>query len=68
MKKGYKNQILDYDVEKFNLIVKNDINIFVFSKSLIKANKNILLKVTSLNRAKKIWNNLKNFIKKVEYI
>ena len=34
MKNGYKKQILDYNIEKFGLIVRDDINLFSFTKIL----------------------------------
>lgn len=34
MKKGYEKQILDHNVEKFNLIVKADLNMFFFAETL----------------------------------
>ena len=35
MKKGYKKQILDYNIEKFILIIRDNINIFSSTKILI---------------------------------
>ena len=43
MRKGYEKQILDHNVEKFSLIVRDDKDIFSFTEILIKANKNVAL-------------------------
>ena len=43
MKKGYEKQILDHNIEKFSLMVKNDINIFFSTKTLIEFDKNAVL-------------------------
>lgn len=40
LKKGYEKQILNYSIEKFNLIVKNEMDMLFSSKTLIKADKN----------------------------
>lgn len=59
MYKGYDKQILKHKFEKFSLIVKNDIDIFLSTKILMQANKNIVLKVNSISGAKKIRKKLK---------
>ena len=59
MRKKYKKQILDYNIEKFSLMVKDDIDIFVSIKILIQADKNAVLQVNSMNDAKKIREELK---------
>lgn len=38
MRMSYEKQILDYNVEKFDLIVRIDLNIFSSAKILIQAN------------------------------
>lgn len=38
MKKAYKKQILYHNIKKFSLIVKIDLKIFFFSKTLTLAN------------------------------
>lgn len=43
MRKNYKKQILDYNVEKFSLIVKNNMDIFPSTKILTEINKNTIL-------------------------
>ena len=43
MRKGYEKQILDHNVEKFGLIIRDDIDIFSFIKTLTGANKNTKL-------------------------
>lgn len=32
---GYKKEISDYNIQKFNLMIKDDIDIFFFTKILI---------------------------------
>ena len=54
MKKGYERQILDYNVEKFSLMVKDDIDMFSFAEILTQANKNVVLYVNSMSGVKKI--------------
>lgn len=54
MRQIYKRQILDYNIEKFNLIVKDDINMFLFSKILKWADKNVVLLINFVNNTKKI--------------
>lgn len=43
IKKSYKKQILDHNIEKFSLIIRDDIDMFFFIKILIQANKKIVL-------------------------
>lgn len=43
IKKSYKRQILDHNIEKFSLIVKTDLNMFFFIKTLTQANQNATL-------------------------
>lgn len=38
MKKDYKKQTIDHTVKEFNLIVKNNLDIFSFVKILTQAN------------------------------
>ena len=45
MKKGYEKQILNHNVEKFSLMMKDDINIFSSIEILTKADKNTALQV-----------------------
>ena len=59
IKKGYKRQILDYNVEKFNLMVRNDIDLFSSTKILTQTDKNAALQVNSVSDAKKIKEELK---------
>lgn len=49
-------------------MAKNNTNMFFFSKTLIKANKNTELQINSIIDTKKITKNLKQPIKKIEYI
>ncbi len=66
MRKGYEKQILDYNVEKFSLMVTNDIDLFSSTKILIQADKNTALQVNSVSGAKKIREELKWYIEKSE--
>ena len=43
MKKGYEKQILNHNVEKFSLMVRDNINMFSFTKTLTETNKNAAL-------------------------
>ena len=68
MRKGYKKQILDHNVEKFSLIIKDDIDMFSFTKTLTEVNKNAALQVNSISCAKSITQDLKWYIEKDERI
>lgn len=57
IKKNYKKKILDTNIEKFDLIIKNNIDMFFFIKTLIKQKKNLVLKINFVNSAKNIINN-----------
>lgn len=43
MRNDYNKQILDNNIEKFNLMIKNNINILFSAKALTNANKNTIL-------------------------
>lgn len=43
MKKSYKRQILDCNIEMFSLMVRNDINLFLFTEILAQVDKNAVL-------------------------
>ena len=64
IKKGYEKQILDHNVEKFSLIVKDDIDMFSSTKTLTKANKNAVLQVDSVSSTKSIIEDLKWHVEK----
>ncbi len=66
IRKSYKRQILDYNIEKFSLMVKDDINLFSSTKILTQADENVALQVNSVSSAKKIREELKWYIKKTE--
>lgn len=68
MKKDNKKQILNHKVKKFSLIIKNVIDMFFFSKTLTKDNKNVVLQVNSISNIKKILKNLKWHIRKTNCI
>lgn len=59
MKKDYKRQIVDYNIEKFNLMVKDDINIFLSTELLTQTNNNTILQVNSVSNGMKIRKELK---------
>ena len=59
MKKDYERRILDYNIEKFSLMVKNDIDIFSSIEIPTKVDKNIILSVNSISDVKKIKEELK---------
>lgn len=59
MRKHYKKQILDHNVEKFSLIVRDDIDMFLFTKILTEVDKNAILQVKLVSSAKKIEKELK---------
>lgn len=66
MRKSYKKQILDNNVEKFSLIKIVDSDMFSFTKILIWANQNVKLQINFLSKAKKIMEDLKQYLKKNE--
>ncbi len=43
MKKGYKKQILDYNIEKFSLMIRDNIDWFSSTKILTQAGENTAL-------------------------
>ena len=59
MRTDYKKQILDLNIEKFSLIVKDNIDMFSSTKTLTKADKNVTLQVNSISGAKNIIEHLK---------
>ena len=59
MRKGYEKQILDHHIEKFSLIVKDDIDMFSSTEILTEVNKNVALQVNSVSDAKSIMEDLK---------
>lgn len=59
MRKNHEKQILNHNIEKFSLMVKDDINMFLFTKILIQANKNGVLQINSISGAKNIGEELK---------
>lgn len=68
IKNNYKKQILNYNIKKFSLIIKNIINKFFSSKTLIKANNNVILQINFVSNTKKFRKNLKQLVKKTGYI
>ncbi len=43
MRNSYEKQILDHNVEKFSLMVRDDIDMFSSNETLTEANKNAAL-------------------------
>lgn len=62
MIKSYKNQILNHNVEKFSLIIRDDRYMLSFIKTLIEANKNAALQINCVNDAKKITKDFKYYV------
>lgn len=54
----YKTYILNWNIEKFDLIIKNNINMFFFIKTLFKTNQNDILHINFISSVKKITKNL----------
>lgn len=54
MKKGYKKQILNHNVEKFSLMIKANLNIVFSVKTLIQADQNAALQINPVSNAKKL--------------
>lgn len=67
MRKGYKKQILNHNIEKFGLIVRVDLDMFSFAKTLTQAKQNAILQVNLVNNAKKIMEDLKWHLRKNKY-
>ncbi len=59
MRKSYEKQILDRNVEKFSLIVRDDIDMFSSTETLTEADKNATLQVNSVNGAKTLTKDFK---------
>ena len=53
MRKSYKKQVLDHNVEKFVLMVSDDIDMFSSTETLTEVDKNAALQVNSVSGAKK---------------
>ena len=64
MKKGYEKQILDHNVEKFSLMVRDDIDMFSSTETLTEVDKNAALQVNSVSGAKSITEDLKWHVEK----
>lgn len=54
IKKDYKKQILDHNIKKFNLIIRDNIDMFSSTKTLINVDKNAILQVIFVNDTKNI--------------
>lgn len=62
--KSYKKQILNHNIKKFNLIIKANLNMFSFIKTLIHINQNTTLQINSVSSIKKIREDLKQHFRK----
>lgn len=49
--------MLDYNIKRFNLMIKNNRKMFFSSKISIKVNKNTILQLELINNIKKIIKN-----------
>lgn len=58
MRKGYEKQILDYNVEKFNMIVTADLDMFSSMEILTQADQDVSLHINSISGVKKIIEDL----------
>lgn len=68
MRKSYKRQILNHNVEKFSLIVSDNIDLFLSTKIPIQANKNSVLQINSMSGTKKIREDLRWYIERNEQV
>lgn len=68
MSKDYEKQILNHNIEKLSLMVKDEIDMFSTIKMLTAANKNTELQVNSVTSAKNIMEDLKWHIGADKYI
>ena len=59
MSKGYEKHILDYNVEKFSLVVRANLHMFASTKTLTQVNQNAKLQVNLVSGAKKIMEDVK---------
>ncbi len=59
MRKSYEKQILDENVEKFRLMIRDDIDMFSSTHTITEADKNDALQVNSVSGAKKMKEDLK---------
>lgn len=65
MKKSYKKKVLDHNIEKFSLMVRSNLNIFVFAETITQVNQNAQLQVISVSGTKKIMKNRSSILKKM---
>lgn len=59
MKKSYKKQILDHNIKKFTLIIRDDTNKFLSTKLLTQINNNTILQINFMSNIKKIKKDMK---------
>ncbi len=64
LRKSYEKEILDHNVEKFSLMIRDGIDLFSSSKILTQTDKNTALQVNSVSSEKKIRKELKWYIEK----
>lgn len=68
MGQSYKNQILDHNIEKFSLIVRDDIDKLSSTKRPIQVDKNAILQINSMSDVKKIREELKWHIERNKWV
>ena len=68
MRKSYEKQILDHNVDKLSLMIRDDINMFSSTEILTEADKNAALQLNSVSSAKNITKDLKLHVRKDECI
>ena len=68
MKKGYEKQILDHNIERFSLMIRDNIDMFFFTGILTEVDKNAALHVNSVNNIKSITEDLKWQVGKDKHI
>lgn len=64
-RKDYEKQILDHNIKKLNLIVRANLNIFFFTKTLTQANQNAILQINLVTATLKIWKIWSSTLKKL---
>lgn len=64
MKKSYKIQILDHNIQKFGLIIKANLNMFSSAEILIQVDQNTVLQINLVSGAKKMIKDLKWHLRK----
>lgn len=66
MKIDYEKQILDYNIKRFSLMVRVDLDMFLSTQIFTQDNQNAELQINSRSSVKKIMEDLKKYPKKYE--